>query len=150
MFPLSALASETLDASFLKTEPYRKQKQIVDVSSVRTVHDLAIVKDAITNVMRVLGGITFEFTPRTVAQELLTARGRDSLKLPPLRNAVKRFGPRRVHNWSFCGDDGLAFDVIYTDLLREKKWIENFVFVKTDGIWQFDRHGEVNVPLACD
>ena len=147
---LPAAAVQAVDSSFLRQEPYKKQKQVVDVSSVKSADDLAVVREAIDPIMRFLVGLTFATLPEAVSRELMTQNGRQVLQRPPLRSKVKRYTTVEVSNWRVCGTDAVSFDAIYAESLKRKDtWKQNFVFNKTGGVWRFNEHGESHGNSFC-
>lgn len=138
----SASAGNYLDTSFLKDEPYKKQKQKVDLSAIKTEHDMAVVKQAIDPVMRFIVGLIFADVPPSVAAELMTEHGRAVLKRPPLRNKFNRYASHRIGNWRVCGAGALSIHVVFTDLVERRFWSEQFYFVNDGSGWRFDDHRE--------
>lgn len=139
-YVVPAIAEQYLDISFLKEEPYRKTKQKVDISSLKTAHDLSVVKEAINPIMRFVVGMSFAELPASVNEKLLTDYGRTVLQRPPLRNELKRYSVAEINNWHVCGENKISFSARFSDLLQKNHWKEEFFFVRTDDGWRFDGH----------
>lgn len=141
---LSTAGASGLNEGFLREEPYRKQKQHVDLSSVTSAQELAVVGTAINPIMRFLVGLSFADIPKVVSTELSTAYGRQVLRLPPLRKDAKknRYSVVNVKNWHVCGATSVSFDATFSDLLRRDFWDEKFLFVNEGSGWRFEAHRE--------
>lgn len=138
----AAVPMNQLDTSFLKEEPYRKQKQKVDLSSIQTVQDLAVVKAAINPIMRFIGGTFFIKLPAVVEKDLLTENGRAVLQRPPVQNQYNRFSSQQIGPWRICGKDTLSVRVRFSDLLGREFWTQDFLFINDGITWRFDDHRE--------
>lgn len=136
----SAAATERLDTGFLKQEPYRKTKQKVDLSSVQTEHDLAVVKAAINPIMHFMVDVQFTETPPVLTEKLMTEHGRAVLRRAPARNKFNRYSVARMSNWKVCGDKMVSLDATFSDLLGKKFWQEQYLFVEAADGWRFDDH----------
>lgn len=139
---LPASAGQPFDISFLRDEPYRKTKQKVDVSSVKTEEDLLTIKATIDSAMALMVAISFVEPAPAVEKELLTDHGRLVLRLPPLRNAFKRYSVAHISNWHVCGDAAVSFNAVFSDLLQRDFWQETFLFVRSVDGWRFEDHRE--------
>ena len=135
-----AAATQPLDTRFLKEEPYRKTKQKVDLSSIRTEHDLAVVKAAINPIMHFMVDVHFTEAPPELTEKLMTEHGRAVLRRAPARNKFNRYSVASMSNWKVCGDKMLSLDATFSDLLRRKFWQEQYLFVETADGWRFDEH----------
>jgi len=140
IFP--ATAAHHLDTRFLKEEPYRKTKQKVDLSSIQSEHDLAVIKAAINPVMRFMVDVTFTDMPPALPEQLMTEHGRSVLRRAPVRNKFNRYAVARMSNWKVCADKQLSLDAVFSDLLGKKSWAEKYLFVETPDGWRFDDHKE--------
>lgn len=139
---LPASAKNSPDTRFLRSEPYRKTKQKVDISSIENEHDLAVLRDAIDPIMRFMVGMSFAELPPAVGDLLMTANGRTTLRRPPLRNEHKRYSVASVSDFTVCGDTAISCSAVFSNLLRDDSWRERFLFVKSASGWRFDGHRE--------
>jgi len=130
--------------SFLTEEPYRKTKQKVDLSSIKSQPELMVVKSAINPVMRFIVATSFTELPPYANEKLLTDHGRLVLRRPPIRNKFNRYAVAIMRNWKTCGDKQVSFEASFSDLLQKNFWHEKFLFVKTPDGWRFDGHREVD------
>jgi len=144
--PLSAIlpatATHHLDTGFLRDEPYRKTKQRVDLSSIRSERELSVVKAAINPVMEFMIGVSFAELPPALTEKLMTEHGRTVLRRAPLRNELKRYSVAKMSNWKVCGGTMVSLDATFSDLLGRKFWNEKYLFVETPDGWRFDDHKE--------
>lgn len=138
----TAVPVNQLDTSFLKEEPYRKQKQKVDLSSIQTEQDLAVVKAAINPIMKFIGGTFFIRLPAVVEKDLLTENGRAVLQRPPVQNEHNRYSSQQIGPWRVCGEDTLSVQVRFSDLFGRKFWTQDFLFIHDGITWRFDDHRE--------
>jgi hypothetical protein len=143
---ISAMAQPP-DLAFVKQEPYRKSKQAIDTTTIKTAQDARVIEEAIVPIMRLLVGLTFARLPPAVDKDVMTEQGRQSLRQPPLRNDKKRYSFRSIGNWKVCGTDSLSFSAVYEDLFRQNPWPVSFIFRKEDDGWRFQGHGEL--PADC-
>lgn len=144
LFGAAARAADPADTAFLQEEPYRKQKQQVDLSSVKSAQDMAVIRHAINPVMRFFIGLNFPELPPAVDRELLTGHGRQVLQRPPMRSKYNRYLGHRFSHWQVCGDQ-LSVHAVFTDLLRKDFWQADFLFVRDGHSWRFEDHR----PAQC-
>jgi len=145
----AATAEAGPDLAFVKQEPFRKQKQNLDTSSITTAHDARVIGEAITPVMRLLVALSYARFPESVNKDVLTENGRAVLRQPPLRNEKNRLLFASVSGWKVCGDEMLSFSATYLDLFRKNPWTQNFLFTKVDGVWRFHDHAEIGAAQVC-
>jgi len=142
--PLALIATPALsyglDRRFLASEPYRKTKQRVNLSSITDERDLAVIRDAINPLMRFIVGISFAELPPAVRDMLMTEHGRTVLRRPPLRNEKKRYSIAEMSDWKVCDETQVSFNAIFSDILKKNVWKETFSFVKSPAGWQFHDH----------
>ena len=143
-----AVAGQDLDTGFLREEPYRKQKQNVDLSSIRTERDMAVVKQAMTPVMRFIVGLVFTKPNPAVDRDVMTEHGRLVLKRPPIRSQYNRYIAYRVGDWKVCSETMLSFHAEFGDLFHKNLWEEDFLFVNEGNGWRFDDHRRCDPGLA--
>jgi hypothetical protein len=136
----AATAADCPDYGFLKKEPYRKTKQRVDVSSIKTCDALSVLAESIDSVTQFLVGISFGHVSPIVSDRNMTEHGRQVLRLPPLRNPLKRYSVQKIEDWTICGREVLSFDATFSDLLQKNFWTESFTFVNTVDGWRFEDH----------
>ena len=139
--PMPLSASEILDTSFLKEQPFRKGKQTVDLKSISNAHDLQIIKNAINNIMRLLTILGYNQTNNPGLSSVVTTNGAANLRYPPKSTKSNRMTFHRVANWKIINESELSFDVEFTDSMGKKEsYFDHFVFVRTERGWVFDRH----------
>lgn len=139
-----AVEAGQMSKPFLAEEPYRKTKQKVDLSSIKTQSALLVVKSAINPAMRFIVAISFVELPPYASEKLLTDHGRLVLRRPPMRNKFKRYSVATMRNWKTCGDKQVSFEAVFSDLLQKNFWHEHFLFIETPDGWRFDGHKEVD------
>lgn len=136
-----AAAQSNLDLSFLKSPPNRKTKSRVNLSSIDNDRDLAVIKDAIDPIVRFFLVITQVRQPMAVIESVTTEKGMKHLRYPPAQNEVIRYISRRLWNWRVIDEATISLSVEFRGLTeRDRPYLDNFVFVKTDTGWKFDRH----------
>jgi hypothetical protein len=136
--------SKSLDYSFLKENPWRKQKLGVDLSGIKTEKDLTVVRSGINDIVVFIHRLSSAVPGNQNQSESFTADGQAHLRLPPTatapgRDAVRLF-PIKKYDWEVVDDSQIAVTVDF-GLIREKTlYSDRFVFMNSNGRWRFDRH----------
>lgn len=157
-------ASFKPDASFLKEEPYRKTKQLVQLTGVKSEAEYAVVKQSMNEVVRFvrlfgisgsnLGNAVISGTsPERMAEikaakvtwrayeNLSTPKGRDSMPIEPASGHMVR----SMGDWEVESDTALSVRVDFRVTFVELKPVKDpapqvmrLRFVKQEGKWVFD------------
>lgn len=135
------------DLKFLRTEPSRKQKQLVQTNGIHTYGDAKILESAVVDVLRFVGGLSLWQYPKYMEWVLsrATGRGAEVLQLPPKygENKIVPLMIQRYSDWKIVADAELSVYVEFTD--RDGGYLKmppivswRMVFVKVDNEWKFD------------
>lgn len=137
-----AQAPTALDTRFLKEQPYRKMKQMVDLSGVTKETDLAVIKDGINPILFFFANITQESISTERMSQIATSAGAQRLRLPPLQSSGRgRYGQAEKFNWKVTGDSMITVTARSHDMIRRSlTYTDTYIFVKENGEWKFDRH----------
>ena len=143
--PLTAVAQipNSLDTSFLKEQPYRKLKQRVDLSSVTSESDLAVIRDGINPIMFFFANLGYITIPPQHMIKITTSAGAHRLRLPPVdsRRSNGRFASKEKFNWKVTGDSMITVTANFRDKHgKSTPYTDSYIFVKENGVWKFDRH----------
>ncbi len=152
------------DAGFLKDDPYRKTKQVVRLTGLKSEAELAVVKGAINDVVGFvrLFGITGSNlgnamipggTPEKMAElkaarvtweafaRMSTAKGRDSMPIEPASGHMVV----DMDQWAVESDGALSVRVDFRQTAYELKMVKDppprvyrLRFLKQEGKWLFD------------
>ena len=152
------------DAGFLKDDPYRKTKQVVRLSGVKSEAELATVRGAINDVVRFvrlfgitgsnLGNATISNTPPeeiakikaarvtwNAFENMSTPKGRQSMPIEPASGHMTM----AMDEWVVESDSALSVRTDFRQTSYELKMVKDPVpriyrlhFVKQDGKWLFD------------
>ncbi len=140
------------DFGFLRAEPSKKQKQIVEVSGIKTKGDATVLESAVVDALRFCNSLSLwqypGYTERVMSR--VTKRGAESLQWPPHygANKIVPLGPMRLSEWKIVSDSELSVRVDYGDMGPNGllKWPPivtwRMVFLKQDGTWKFDHYDQ--------
>ncbi len=129
------------DLSFLNEHPYRKGKQRVDLSELNNKEEVAIVRDAINPIMQFFYSLTQKEFRKETLELRTTENGRRVLRYPPMQDEMNRYGFSKIWKWYVIDANTIQLSAELNTVLRDKRSIdENFIFIKVDGQWKFDRH----------
>lgn len=139
-----------LDLSFLKENPYRKQKIGVDLSTIQTAEDLEVVKEAVNPIVWFFSTLSLGHDLNSLSAKL-TEGASQRLRFPPLMNlhnpspnSVAEKRSRVIHknqyDWTVVDKNTIAVTCSFGFFDLKGDYIDRFVFVKDKGVWKFDRH----------
>ncbi len=140
------------DLAFLRTEPARKQKQMVATDGIHTRGEAVVLESAVVDVIRFCNSLSLWKIPGNdeKVKSRATKRGIELLQWPPKygANKIVPLGPMQISGWKIRSNSELSVRVDYGDMGPNGglKWPPivtwRMVFVKEDGMWKFDRYDE--------
>lgn len=96
---LAGQMSDGLDRSFLNEQPYKKTKRLAELSNIKTVEELLIIKNAINPIMSFLYALAQIENESPRLQRMCTENGLRNLRYPPPQNKVNRFTAQKTFDW---------------------------------------------------
>jgi hypothetical protein len=144
----SAGATENVNAhginiSFLKQNPWRKQKLAVDLDSIQSREEMKIIEAALNDIIQFVAMVSNDPPSGRAVPLALTSSGRTNLRRPPIdtaRSMPQRFSHIREYDWNVRGAREIAVTVDFGIVPGRPVYTDRFVFIKEDGSWKFDRH----------
>ncbi len=139
------------DLAFLRKDPLRKQKQMIDPTGIDSATEAAVLATAIEGVIMLCISLPYGKPTASTGRGLrhITARGLETVQLPPPlpHDATRGYNPQRYSGWDIRSDHELAVTVDYGSMENGRmKWPPmatwRMVFISVDGIWKFDHYDQ--------
>lgn len=139
------------DLAFLRKDPLRKQKQMIDPAGIDSASEAAVLASAIEGVIMFCISLPYGKPTASAGRGLrhITARGLALVQLPPPLpyDATQRYHPQRYSSWDIRSKHELAVKVDYGSMENGRmKWPPmatwRMVFIDVDGVWKFDHYDE--------
>lgn len=138
------------DLDFLRSDPFRKQKQVIESSGVQTRGEAKVLESAVADVLRFCGGLALwqHQGNRDTVLSGATERGAAMLQWPPKygANKIVPLSPMQYSNWRIVSNSQISVRVDFGDMgpdgLLQRPPIASWrmIFLKVDGKWKFDRY----------
>ncbi len=137
------------DLAFLRKDPLRKQKQMIDPTGIDSAAEAAVLARAIEGVIHLCISLPYGKPTESAGRGLrhITARGLELVQLPPPlpHDATRGYNPQRYSGWDIRSDHELAVTVDYGSMENGRmKWPPmatwRMVFIEVDGVWKFDHY----------
>lgn len=139
------------DLAFLRKDPLRKQKQMIDSSGIDSAAEAAVLAKAIEGVIHLCISLPYGKPTESAGRGLrhITAHGLELVQLPPPLpyDATQRYHPQRYSGWDIRSDHELAVTVDYGSMENGRmKWPPmatwRMVFIEVEGVWKFDHYDQ--------
>lgn len=139
------------DLAFLRKDPLRKQKQMVDPTGIDSAAEAAVLARAIEGVIMFCISLPYGKPTESAGRGLrhITARGLELVQLPPPlpHDATRGHNPQRYSNWDIRNDHELVVTVDYGAMENGRmKWPPmaswRMIFIEVDGVWKFDHYDQ--------
>jgi hypothetical protein len=138
------------DLAFIRREPLRKQKQMIDPTGIETAAEAAVLAVAIEGVILFCISLPYGIPtgPEGRGWRHVTARGLALVELPPPLpyDPTQRHNPQRYSDWDIRNNHELAVTVDYGSMgvggrmTRPAKKTWRMVFIDVEGVWKFDHY----------
>ncbi len=137
------------DLAFLRKDPLRKQKQMIDPTGIDSATEAAVLATAIEGVIMLCISLPYGKPTASAGRGLrhITARGLELVQLPPPLpyDATQRHHPQRYSGWDIRSNHELAVTVDYGSMENGRmKWPPmatwRMVFIEVEGVWKFDHY----------
>ncbi len=127
---------------FLKEQPFKKVKQRIDVSCIKSKKSLEILEEAIYPILQI---VLISSSPNPSIETInnaTTDNGAKNLKYPYLDSYGNRYIYEKIVIKK-VEDDQIDVDMYFIDLLGKQK-LQKFeqIYIKKNGKWGFDRYAE--------
>ena len=132
-----------LETSFLKEEPWSKQKLSVDLSAITDPQHMQTVRGAINQIIIFIARVSavppMAANPASAFTEGALFRLRRPPKVVGIDREMRPFH-KREYDWVVTNGTRIAVTVDFGIIRANPEYTDRFVFVLESGAWKFDRH----------